>query len=288
VEQSSHRIISNDLIRANVGKMVVEAEYIAQHRRAGQFIILRIDESGERIPLTIAEADPAGGTISLYYQVVGKTTGRMARLKAGEGLRDIAGPLGHPTDIKIYGTAVCIGGGIGIAPVYPIATAMKEAGNRVINIIGARSMDLLIMEDELRKVSDDFIVCTDDGSHGRKAFVTDALREVIEREKIDVVVAIGPVPMMKAVSAMTKEKGIRTMVSLNSIMIDGTGMCGGCRVTVNGERRFTCVDGPEFDGHLVDFDELTARLGTYRDAEAASMEHFNHTCNLEGVTSHGR
>jgi ferredoxin/flavodoxin---NADP+ reductase len=288
VDQKSHRIISNDMILANVGKMVVEAEYVAKHRNAGQFIILRIDEQGERIPLTIAEADPVRGTISLYYQVVGKTTGQMSRLKAGGEIRDIAGPLGHPTEIKKYGTAVCVGGGIGIAPVYPIATAMKEIGNRVINIIGARSKNILIMEDELRKAGNDIIVCTDDGSYGRKAFVTEALRDVMDREKVDIVVAIGPVPMMKAVSAMTKERGIRTMVSLNSIMIDGTGMCGGCRVTVNGERRFTCVDGPEFDGHLVDFDELTARLGTYRDDEGASMEHYNHSCKLEGVTGHGR
>ncbi len=276
------------MIRANVGRMVVEAAYVASHRRAGQFIILRIDESGERIPLTIASADPGRGTISLYYQVVGKTTGRLSRLKAGEHLRDIAGPLGHPTEIRNYGTVVCMGGGIGIAPVYPIATAMKEAGNRVINIIGARTKDLLIMEDELRNSGDDIIVCTDDGSHGKKAFVTDALREVLEREKVDVVVAIGPVPMMKAVSAMTKERNIKTMVSLNSIMIDGTGMCGGCRVSVDGERRFTCVDGPEFDGHKVDFDELTARLGTYRKEEKQSMDEYSHKCKLEGVTGHGR
>jgi ferredoxin--NADP+ reductase len=228
------------------------------------------------------------GTISLYYQVVGKTTRQMSLLKAGGTINDIAGPLGHPTEIKKYGTVVCIGGGIGIAPVYPIAAAMKKAGNRVVNIIGARTKDLLIMEDELRKVGDEFVVCTDDGSHGRKAFVTEALKEVIEREDVVLVVAIGPVPMMKAVSAMTKERAIKTMVSLNSIMIDGTGMCGGCRVSVNGERRFTCVDGPEFDGHQVDFDELTARLGTYRDDEKISTEKYDHTCKLEGINGHGR
>lgn len=283
-----HTILLNDLISPNVGRMVVEAEYVARHRKAGQFIILRIDEAGERIPLTIASADSTAGTITLYYQVVGMTTQHMANLKAGDFIQDIAGPLGHPTEIKNYGTVVCIGGGIGIAPVYPIAAAMKEAGNRVINIIGARTKDLLIMEDELRKAGDDIIVCTDDGSHGRKAFVTEALKDVIGREKVDIVVAIGPVPMMKAVSAMTKELNIKTMVSLNSIMIDGTGMCGGCRVTVKGERRFTCVDGPEFDGHLVDFDELTSRLGTYRDDEKIMYEKYNHECKLNGVTGHGR
>ncbi|TFH40270.1 MAG: sulfide/dihydroorotate dehydrogenase-like FAD/NAD-binding protein [Chrysiogenales bacterium] len=267
--------------------MIVEAPYVATHRRAGQFIILRIDESGERIPLTIAEADPAGGNITLYYQVVGKTTGWMMELAAGDFIRDIAGPLGHPTEIKKYGTAVCIGGGIGIAPVYPIATALKEAGNRVINIIGARNSELLIMEDELAKAGDELIVCTDDGSRGRKAFVTEALSEIIEREGVDIVVAVGPVPMMKAVSEMTRPLGIKTMVSLNSIMIDGTGMCGGCRVTVSGERRFTCVDGPEFDGHQVDFSELTSRLGTYRDAENESTERFGHQCKLGGVQGNG-
>lgn len=275
-----HRIRSNDMISANVGRMVVEADYAAKHRRAGQFIILRINEKGERIPLTIAEADRAAGTITLFYQVVGKTTKQMSLLKAGDAIQDIAGPLGRPTEIKRYGTAVCVGGGIGVAPVYPIAAAMKEAGNRVINIIGARTKELLIMENELAKAGDELIVCTDDGSYGRKAFVTEALTEVLEREKVDIVVAIGPVPMMKAVSDLTRPLGIKTIVSLNAIMIDGTGMCGGCRVTVNGERRFTCVDGPEFDGHQVDFDELIERLGTYRNNEKRSLEEFEHTCKL--------
>ncbi|MBN2079345.1 MAG: sulfide/dihydroorotate dehydrogenase-like FAD/NAD-binding protein [Spirochaetes bacterium] len=260
--------------------MVVEAPYVAARRKAGQFIILRIDETGERIPLTIAAADSAAGTITLYYQVVGKTTRHLKELAAGETIRDIAGPLGHPTEIMEYGTAVCIGGGIGIAPLYPIATALREAGNRVINIIGARNKDLLIMEEELSKAGDEIVVCTDDGSHGRKAFVTEALQEILDREPVHIVVAVGPVPMMKAVSEMTKPRGIKTMVSLNSIMIDGTGMCGGCRVTVAGERRFTCVDGPEFDGHQVDFSELTERLGTYRDAEKESMDRFDHQCRL--------
>ncbi len=278
-----HIISENSMIADSIGKMVVAAPYIAEHRKAGQFIILRIDEYGERIPLTIADADSGKGTITLYYQVVGKTTRQMQLLKEGDSIQDIAGPLGHPTDIKNYGTVVCIGGGIGIAPVYPISAAMKDAGNRVINIIGARTKDILILEDELKAIGDDFIVCTDDGSHGKKAFVTEALQEVIDSEKVDLVVAVGPVPMMKAVSNMTSKLNIKTMVSLNTIMIDGTGMCGGCRVTVGGEKKFTCVDGPEFDGHQVDFDELMVRLGTYKEEEKQCMDHFDHECQMHGM-----
>jgi len=279
-----HLIKSNDKISPNVGRMVVEAPYVARHRKAGQFIILRIDEFGERIPLTIAGSNREEGTITLYYQVVGKTTEHLAELSAGGSLLDIAGPLGHPTEIKNFGTAVCVGGGIGVAPIYPIATALAEAGNRLITIIGARTKELLIMESELSAVGEKLIVCTDDGSYGRKAFVTEALGEIIGAEKVDLVVAIGPVPMMRAVSELTRPHHIKTLVSLNSIMVDGTGMCGGCRVTVDGEKRFTCVDGPEFDGHLVEFEELSARLGTYRDYEKESME--RHHCRLEGG-SHG-
>ncbi len=278
-----HKIISNDMILSNVGRMIVEAPYVAERRRAGQFIILRIDEYGERIPLTIGDADPSAGTITLFYQVVGKSTKHLSTLKAGEALKDIAGPLGHPTEIKKYGTVVCVGGGIGVAPLYPIVSAMKKAGNRTVVVIGARNKELLILEKELGAMADEIVVCTDDGSYGKKAFVTQALEEVQRKERIDLVVAIGPVPMMRAVSRQTEKDGIKTMVSLNSIMIDGTGMCGGCRVTVGGERRFTCVDGPEFDGHKVDFDELMSRLGTYRDSEAESAEQFNHKCKLQGA-----
>jgi len=282
-----HPIHSNELLEPTIGKMIVEAPYVAQYRKAGQFIILRIDEYGERIPLTIADADREKGTITLYYQIVGTTTTKLAAMKAGEALLDITGPLGHPTDIQMYGTAVCIGGGIGIAPVYPISSALKQAGNRLITITGARTKDLLILEKELAAISDELIVCTDDGSHGRKALVTDILNEIITRENIDMVVAVGPVPMMRAVSDMTRPHNIKTLVSLNSIMIDGTGMCGGCRVTVDGKTRFTCVDGPEFDGHLVDFASLTSRLKTYRSEETQSMDH-GHACRLEGVSSHGK
>ena len=287
-ELTMHRIITNELLSPTVGKMVVEAPYVASHRKAGQFIILRIDEFGERVPLTIAGADKNAGTINLFYQIVGTSTHKLSLMKKGESLKDVAGPLGHPTEIKNYGTAVCIGGGIGIAPLYPIVGALKDAGNRVIVVIGARNKDLLILEKELTAIGDETIVCTDDGSLGRKGFVTDALRDTTARETVNLVVAIGPVPMMKAVSDLTRDGGIKTMVSLNSIMVDGTGMCGGCRVSVGGEKRFTCVDGPEFDGHKVDFSELMERLGAYRGEEKSSYDSHLHKCKLDGVMSDGR
>lgn len=278
-----HYIHSNDIIQPTLGRMVVDAAYVADYRKAGQFIILRIDECGERIPLTIADSDKSKGTITLFYQIVGTTTGKLAAMKAGEYIQDIVGPLGHPTEVKKYGTVACIGGGIGIAPLLPISRGMKNAGNRLINILGARSENLLILEKEMTETGDETIICTDDGTRGRKAFVTDALREVIQKEKIDLVVAVGPVPMMKAVCNMTKDAGIRTFVSLNSVMIDGTGMCGGCRVNVGGEVKFTCVDGPEFDGHLVDFDSLSLRLKTYHVEETESYNSYKHKCRLNGV-----
>jgi ferredoxin--NADP+ reductase len=278
-----HYIHSNDIIQPTVGSMVVDAPYVAEHRKAGQFIILLIDEFGERLPLTIADADKGKGTITLIYQIVGTTTAKLAKLKAGESLYGIAGPLGHPTEIKKYGTVACVGGGIGIAPLYPISKAMKEAGNRVINILGARSENLFILEKEMGAIADECAICTDDGSKGEKGFVTDVLKGFMDKEKIDLVVAIGPVPMMKAVRELTKKDGIHTYVSLNSVMIDGTGMCGGCRVTVGGETKFTCVDGPEFDGHLVDFESLGKRLKTYQKEETKSYEQYKHKCRLDGV-----
>ncbi len=237
--------------------------------------------------MTIADSNTDTGTITLYYQIVGKTTTDMSRLNVGDVMLDIVGPLGHPTEVKAYGTVVCIGGGIGVAPVYPIATAMKKADNRVINIIGARTQHLLILEKEISAIGDEFHLCTDDGSYGRKAFVTHVLEEVIAREPVHLVVAIGPVPMMKAVCNLTREREIPTMVSLNPVMVDGTGMCGGCRVSVNGETKFTCVDGPEFNGHQVDFDELMTRLSSYKEEEQRSME-LSHECKLDGVTANGR
>lgn len=278
-----HQIISNELISPNTAKMVVSAPYVAQHRKAGQFIILRVNETGERIPLTIADSNANDGTITLFYQIVGKTTTLMSKLTDKDALQDVAGPLGHPTEVRAYGTVVCVGGGIGVAPIFPIATAMKNAGNRVINIIGARTQHLLILEKEISGIGDEIIVCTDDGTYGRKAFVTQALQEVIEREPVHIVVAVGPVPMMKAVCNLTRSFTIHTMVSLNPVMVDGTGMCGGCRVSVDGQTKFTCVDGPEFDGHKVDFDELMTRLSSYREQEQESMEH-SHECKLDGVT----
>lgn len=278
-----HYIHSNDIIRPTLGKMVVDAPYVAEYRKPGQFIILRIDECGERMPLTIADADESEGTITLYYQIVGTTTLKLSNMKAGENISDIVGPLGHPTEVDNYGTVVCVGGGIGIAPLYPIARGMKDAGNRIVNILGARSGDLLILEEEMDRTADETIICTDDGSRGKKGFVTDMLNEVVENEKVDLVVAIGPVAMMKAVSLLTKRRGIKTIVSLNSVMIDGTGMCGGCRVTVGGETKFTCVDGPEFDGHLVDFDNLCLRLRTYSMEEKESYDRYKHNCRLNGA-----
>ena len=283
-----HLIHSNERIGKSIGKMIVDAPYVAQHRKAGQFIILRIDEEGERLPFTVADANTETGTITLIYHIAGTTTTRMSALKRGDFISDIAGPLGKATEIKKYGTAVCIGGGIGIAPVYPIARAMKEAGNRLITIMGVRSGDLLFYENELGEFSDELHVCTDDGTKGRKGFVTDVLAEIMERERVDVVVAIGPVPMMKAVSEVTKHPGILTFVSLNAIMVDGTGMCGGCRVTVGGETKFTCIDGPEFDAHQVDFDSLVQRLKTYQNEEKESMDSYQHHCRIEGAEDNDR
>lgn len=257
--------------------MEVEAPRIARKRKPGQFVLVRMDEHAERVPLTIADSDPEAGTITLIIQVAGHSTQHLAQLRAGDTVRDVVGPLGQPTHIENFGTAVPVGGGIGTAVVYPIACALKEAGNHVIGIIGARTKDLLILEDEMRTVTDELIVATDDGSYGYNGFVTQALEELIEEgRKIDFVAAVGPVPMMRATCRVTDPYGIRTIVSLNPIMMDGTGMCGGCRVTVGGETRFACVDGPEFDGHQVDFDELVRRQNMYRERERVDFE-----CRLE-------
>ncbi len=285
MSQTGFKIHSNDPIAPSVFRMVVDAPHISGHRRAGQFVIVRPAGGSERIPLTIADADPVAGTITLVYQVVGRTTAEMALIEAGGELADIAGPLGRPTHVEKVGHVVCVGRGIGVAPVHPIARAMKDAGNRVTSIIGARSADLLIMESEMRAASDELICITDDGSYGRKGFVTDALRDLLNNPdgKVDLVVAIGPPIMMKMVSLLTREYGVPTLVSLNTVMIDGTGMCGGCRVTVNGETKFVCVDGPEFDGHGVDFDAMMRRQRMYADEERASYDTFRkeHACRLE-------
>lgn len=251
----------------------VDAPYIARKARPGQFVILRVGGMGERIPLTIADNDPDAGTITLVFQEVGKSTMIMGGLKQGDNLDDVVGPLGLPSHIEKLGLVVCVGGGIGIAPIHPVARGYKEAGNNVISILGARSKELLIMEDEMVKASTEVKVCTDDGSYGQKGFVTNVLEDLIkEGSPIALVVAIGPVPMMQAVSKLTKPYGIKTVVSLNPIMVDGTGMCGACRVTVGGEVKFACVDGPDFNGHEVDFGELRLRQRMYLSEERDAIE----------------
>jgi len=252
----------------------IEAPQIARKANPGQFVILKANETGERIPLTMAETDAQKGTITIIYQVVGKSTALFKTLQVGDGFQDVIGPLGKPTHIEKLGKVACVGGGTGIAVLHPITRALKEAGNHVICIIGARSKDILILEDRMKSASHDLRVCTDDGSYGHHGFVTEVLKAVLESEKIDQVVAIGPVPMMKFVSKLTKEYNVPTLVSLNPIMVDGTGMCGGCRVTVGGQTKFACVDGPEFDGHQVDYDELTLRLQAYCEDEKKCYEEF--------------
>jgi ferredoxin--NADP+ reductase len=274
-------ICTREELGRNVVRYVVDAPLVATHRKPGQFVIVRVTDHGERIPLTIADANPEMGTISLIVQSVGKTTREMAMLKSGDTIHDIVGPLGRPTHIEQFGCVLCVGGGIGIAPLYPIAKGMKEAHNHVVTVLGARTHDLLILEDDLRTVSDELIVTTDDGSYGAKGLVTDAIRSLVNGgTHIDQAVVIGPPLMMKFTSLLTNELGIPTIASLNPIMIDGTGMCGGCRVTVGGEMKFACVDGPEFDAHKVDWDSMIRRLGTYRTAEQVAAERYNHECRI--------
>lgn len=251
---------------------VIKAPRIARKQRPGQFVIVRLDDCGERIPLTIADADPEAGTITIVVQAIGKTTMLLSMLEAGDCILDVVGPLGKPSEIENFGTAVVVSGSVGTAMAYPTAHALKRAGNKVISIVGARSQDLLVLEDEVRAVSDETYVVTDDGSYGDKGLVTDKLKEVIAANKVEYVLAVGPVPMMRAVAKMTGPEKIKTMVSLNSIMVDGTGMCGGCRVLVNNSSQFACVDGPEFDASQVNFDVLTQRNNMYREQERMSIE----------------
>ncbi len=263
------KIVHKRVLNTSVVLMNIEAPFIAKKAQAGQFIIFRIDEMGERVPLTIADYDRENGTITIIFQIVGKTTERLAALNEGDTILDVAGPLGIPTHIDNNAKRVCvIGGGVGCAIAYPQAKELFGRGVEVDVIAGFRNKDIVILEDEFKAVSNNFILCTDDGSKGKKGFVTEALKEQIDvGVKYDAVIAIGPVPMMKFVCAVTKPYDIKTIVSLNPIMIDGTGMCGGCRVTVGGEIKYACVDGPDFDGHLVDFDELMKRNSTYREQE---------------------
>jgi NAD(P)H-flavin reductase len=279
-----NKILEKEFITPLVFRMKVEAPEIAKKRKAGQFIILRTCDAGERIPLTIADANPDEGWVELVVQVVGKTTKQLSTLEPGQEICDFAGPLGKPTHIEHFGTVVIVGGGIGIAPSHPIAQAMKKAGNQVISILGGRTKDLVIMEDKMRKTSDRIIVTTDDGSYGMKGLVTDAIQMLInEGVTINLVVAIGPPVMMKFVSLLTKKHNIPTLVSLNTIMVDGTGMCGACRVTVGDSTKFVCVDGPEFDGHKVDFDEMMKRLRAYESDEKVSreMHESKHNCQYK-------
>ncbi|MFQ6130195.1 MAG: sulfide/dihydroorotate dehydrogenase-like FAD/NAD-binding protein [Candidatus Hadarchaeaceae archaeon] len=270
-----HRIITKKKIAPDIISLDVEAPLIAKKAEPGQFVIVMTDERGERIPLTIADYDQEKGLVRIVFVVVGKTTAKLSLMNEGDELFSFVGPLGKPSKINNYGTVVTVGGGTGIASIYPITRKLKEAGNKVIAIIGARTRDLIIMEEEMRKASTELLVATDDGSYGRKGFVTELLKEVL-REKKDVkkVWAIGPAPMMRAASEITKPYEIETIVSLNAIMVDGTGMCGTCRVTVNGETKFVCVDGPEFNGHLVDWPEFMNRLARYEQLEKLSFEAY--------------
>jgi ferredoxin--NADP+ reductase len=266
-----HTVLETTQISPNVTRLVIEAPRIAEIRRPGQFVIVHRAPGAERIPLTIADADPARGTITLVIQAVGKSTEDLVALRPGDAIADVAGPLGRATELLDHGRAVCVGGGVGTAVVYPIALGLAALGVEVISIIGGRSKEWVIFEDELRRAGR-VVTCTDDGSYGRHGFVTDALRDEIEAGGVDAVYAVGPVPMMRAVAELTRPYGVPTFASLNAIMLDGTGMCGGCRVAVGGKTVYACVDGPEFDAHQVDFRELADRLGTYRDFEAHALE----------------
>jgi ferredoxin--NADP+ reductase len=280
-----YKILEKQVLSDVTKLMVVEAPQVARKAKPGQFVIVRVDEPGERIPLTIADFDRDAGTITLIFQEVGKSTMQMGTLKPGDELITVAGPLGHPTEIEKYGTVVMVGGGVGIAPTFPIARALKEAGNTVISIIGARNKSLLFWEDRMRAVSDELIICTDDGSYGRKAVVTEPLKELLDARKgaIVRVWAIGPAVMMKFVAMATKPYNVKTIVSLNTIMIDGTGMCGGCRVVLDEGAQFVCVDGPEFDAHKVNWDILLSRLRFYGEQERLAVERWKHQCRLDSA-----
>ena len=264
------------LIPGKTSKLVLHAPHIAQKAHPGHFVMLRMTPTGERIPLTIADTDAANGTITIVYLVLGKSTALLETLKEGDAIPHVCGPLGHPTHIEKKGTVICVGGGTGIAAMHHIAKGHSRAGNRVVGIIGARSKDLLLFEKELSSFADELLISTDDGSYGHKGLVTDLLRDRLEKDKtVFEVVAVGPVPMMAAVADTTRPFGVKTTVSLNPIMVDGIGMCGACRVSVGGKTKFACVDGPEFDGHEVDFPELRRRLSAYRDQERTSFDSYN-------------
>jgi ferredoxin--NADP+ reductase len=275
-------IVEKRVLAPTITRFEIKAPFVARKRKAGNFVMIRVEEGGERIPLTIADGDPALGTITLIVQAIGGTTKLLCSKNAGDMLLDVVGPLGNPTPIGNHGIVACVGGGVGAAELYPIAKALKEAGNRVLTITGARSKELVILKKEMAACSDESYVTTDDGTYGRKGFVTDQLKDLLDAPAgVNAVYAIGPLPMMKAVSNLTRSYAVETLVSLNTIMVDGTGMCGGCRLTVGGQMKFACVDGPEFDGHKVDFDELMMRNRTYVDLERISDQ--KHVCRLAGA-----
>lgn len=269
-----NKVVSKDFFSENVARLEIEAPRIAKSRRAGHFVILRVEKKGERIPLTISSADTTKGTITLVVQKVGVTSKKLCALEPGDYIADLVGPLGQATEVKKAGTVMACGGGVGVAPLLPIVEANKKAGNKVISIIAARSKDLIILEDQIREFSDEVIVMTDDGSYGEKGLITEGMEKIIAREKIDEAVIIGPAIMMKFASEVTRKHQIPSIASLNTIMVDGTGMCGACRVTVDGKTRFVCVDGPEFDAHKVDFDEMLMRLSGYKNFEKAANERY--------------
>lgn len=269
-----YKIVEKEILAPKIGKIIIEAPEISKSRKPGNFIIIRVNKKGERIPLTIVNSDIEKGTITLIVQEVGVTSGKLLDKEVGDYVLDVVGPLGKATEIHKVGTVLAVGGGVGIAPLYPIAKAFKEAGNRVVSVLAARNKDLLILEQEMREISDETIIYTDDGSYGKKGLVTAGMEEVLEREKVDEAIVIGPAIMMKFASLLTKKYNVKTIASLNSLMVDGTGMCGACRVTVDGKTVFTCVDGPEFDAHKIDFDELLMRLNHYKDQEVKAYEEF--------------
>lgn len=278
-----YKIVKKQILSDVVKLVEVEAPHVARKGLAGQFVIVRAGEYSERIPLTIADYDRDKGTITLIFQEVGKSTMEMGLLEEGDAFTNVMGPLGHPTEVENYGTVICMGGGVGIAPIFPITRALKEAGNTVISIIAARSKELLFWEDRMRHYSDELIVCTDDGSYGRKGLITEPLKEILDARPGEIahIWAIGPAIMMKFVTLATKPYNVPTTVSLNTIMVDGTGMCGGCRVLLSGGPKFVCVDGPEFDGHQVNWDILLARMQYYREDEQIAVENFKRECNVD-------
>ncbi|MFO7755390.1 MAG: sulfide/dihydroorotate dehydrogenase-like FAD/NAD-binding protein [Bacteroidales bacterium] len=269
-----NKIVEKEQLNNNVVKLVIDAPRIAHKRKAGHFVIVKIDKKGERIPLTIADADTEKGTITLVIQRVGVTSHKLSLMNEGDTLTDVVGPLGHATEIENVGTVLCAGGGVGIAPLLPIARAFKKAGNRVVSVLAARNKELLILEDEMKECSDQLVIMTDDGSYGRQGLVTHGMEEILEAEKVNLAVTIGPAIMMKFASLTTKKYNVPTIASLNTIMVDGTGMCGACRVSVDGETKFVCVDGPEFDADKIDFDEMIMRLGAYEDQEREDYKKF--------------